>query len=70
MTSGQKKVLFPEIDWVRIFLTHTRPYSPICISVSELIFCFKKHIKQNTHTNIQQKELKVNKKRNQRRKGE
>ena len=70
MTSGQKKVLFPEIDWVRIFLTHTRPYSPICISVSELIFCFKKQIKQNTHTNIQQKELKVNKKRNQRRKGE
>ena len=69
MTSGQKKVLFPEIDWVRIFLTHTRPYSPICISVSELIFCFKKQIKQNTHTNIQQKELKVNKKRNQRRKG-
>ena len=70
MTSGQKKVLFPEIDWVRIFLTHTRPYSPICISVSELIFCFKKQIKQNTHTNIQQNELKVNKKRNQRRKGE
>ena len=70
MTSGQKKVLFPEIDWVRIFLTHTRPYSPICISVSELIFYFKKQIKQNTHTNIQQKELKVNKKRNQRRKGE
>ena len=70
MTSGQKKVLFPEIDWVRIFLTHTRPYSPICISVSELIFCFKKQIKQNTHANIQQKELKVNKKRNQRRKGE
>ena len=59
MTSGQKT-----------FLTPTSPYSPICISVSEHIFCFKKQIKQNTHTNIQQKELKVNKKRNQRRKGE
>ena len=59
MTSGQKA-----------FLTPTSPYSPICISVSEHIFCFKKQIKQNTHTNIQQKELKVNKKRNQRRKGE
>ena len=58
MTSGQKT-----------FLTPTSPYSPICISVSEHIFCFKKQIKQNTHTNIQQKELKVNKKRNQRRKG-
>ena len=51
MTSGQKA-----------FLTPTSPYSPICISVSEHIFCFKKQIKQNTHTNIQQKELNVKKK--------
>ena len=52
MTSGQKT-----------FLTPTSPYSPICVSVSEHIFCFKKQIKQNTHTNIQQKELNVKKKK-------
>ena len=54
MMSGQKT-----------FLTPTSPYSPICISVSEHIFCFKKQIKQNTHTNIQQKELKVTKEENE-----